>query len=131
MSGGGIEAMICGLANEMCGQGHDVTIGTIFKPKDSDIFWSRISPKVKKFSLGKVKEGFSIKELFTIYRAIKNGGYDVVNVHGFMYYYLIPIILLHKKVKFFYTVHSDASKESAPWDRRILQIKRLLFKLGG
>lgn len=130
MSGGGIEAMICGLANEMCRQGHDVTIGTIFKPKDTDIFWKRLSPKVEKFSLGKVKEGFSIKELFAIHKAIKNGGYDVVNVHGFMYYYLIPIILLHKKVKFFYTVHSDASKESAPWDRRILRIKRLLFKLG-
>ena len=71
MSGGGIEAMICGLANEMCRQGHDVTIGTIFKPKDTDIFWKRLSPKVEKFSLGKVKEGFSIKELFAIYKAIK------------------------------------------------------------
>ena len=43
LSGGGIEAMICGLANEMCRQGHDVTIGTIFKPKDTDIFCAPFS----------------------------------------------------------------------------------------
>lgn len=128
MAGGGIEAMICGLANEMFNQGCDVTVGTIFKPKAKDVFWNRLSKGVNKFSLGKVDEGFSLKELFLIYKEIKRGKYDVVNVHGFMYYYLIPIVLLHKKIKFFYTVHSDASLESAPWDRRILLIKRFLFK---
>lgn len=128
MAGGGIEAMICGLANEMYNQGFDVTVGTIFKPKAKDVFWNRLSKGVNKFSLGKVDEGFSLKELFLIYKEIKREKYDVVNVHGFMYYYLIPIVLLHKKIKFFYTVHSDASLESAPWDRRILPIKRFLFK---
>lgn len=130
MAGGGIEAMICGLANEMCNQGIDVTVGTIFKPKDKDVFWKRLSNEVNKFSLGKINEGFSLKELLLIYKAIKRGGYDVVNVHGFMYYYLIPILLLHRKIKFFYTVHSDASLESAPWDRKILPIKRFLFRHG-
>ena len=130
MAGGGIEAMICGLANEMYRQGHDVTVGTIFTPKDKDIFWSRLVAGVHKFSLGKNNEGFSFKELFFIYKAIKCGKFDVVNVHGFMYYYLIPVVLLHTRIKFFYTVHSDASLENAPWDRRLLPIKRFLFRHG-
>ncbi len=128
LAAGGIEAMICGLANVMVKRDIDVTVGTIFQPKSSDIFLNRLDSRVKRVSLGKIKEGFSFSELFKIYKVIKQNGYDVVNVHGFLYYYLLAVFLLHKKVKFYYTVHSDASKESAPWDVRLLAIKRFCFR---
>lgn len=124
---GGIEAMICGLANEMA-KTENVTVASIYAPKSKDIFWNKLSPHVKQESLGKEKLGFSVSEIFKIYSFIKKGKYDVVNLHGFLYYYLIAIILLHRRVKFFYTVHSDAMMENSIWDRRLIFLKRLCFK---
>ena len=43
MAGGGIEAMICGLANEMV-KTHEVTVCSIFMPKPKDIFWLNCFP---------------------------------------------------------------------------------------
>ena len=128
LASGGIESMICNLSNVMVDRGVDVTVGTIFAPKESDVFLQRLDKRVKFVSLGKVKEGFSIFELFKIYREIRRNKYDVVHLHGFIYYYVIAILLLHRKVKFFYTVHSDASRESAPWDVRLMPIKRFFFR---
>lgn len=127
MKGGGIEAMICGLANEMA-KTEDVTVCGIFKPKENDVFWKRISSDIKRVHLGKSNPGFSLSEIFKIYSFIKKGKFDVVNLHGFLYYYLIAVILLHRKVKFFYTVHSDAMMENSTWDRRLIFLKRFCFK---
>ena len=80
--GGGIEAMICGLANEMA-KTEDVTVCSIFQPKENDVFWKKFSPHVKRVHLGKRKPGFSISEIFKIYSFIKNGKFNVVNLHVF------------------------------------------------
>lgn len=128
MTIGGIEAMVCALANEMSNHSHDVTVCSIFEPKEDAIFWNRLDRKVTKVTLGKKKPGFSITEIFKIYQFIKSGNYDIVNIHGFMYYYVFAVLLLHRKIKFFYTVHSEASKESAAWDKRIMLLKRFCFK---
>lgn len=127
LAGGGIEAMICGLANEMV-KTEDVTVCSIFKSKENDVFWKKISPHVKRVHLGKSKSGFSISEIFKIYSFIKNEKFDVVNLHGFLFYYLLAVFLLHRKVKFFYTVHSDAIMENGTWDRRLIFLKRFCFK---
>ena len=127
MSGGGIEAIICALLNEMV-ERHDVTMATIFAPKDSDVFEKKVSLTVKRTNLGKVKPGFSLTEIFRIFRLINSGNFDVVHIHGFFYYYALSVLLLHRKVKFFYTIHSDAQMENSPWDRRILWLKKWCFK---
>lgn len=127
MSGGGIESIICGLVNELS-TNNDVTLATIFKPKKSDIFEKKVDPAVKRISLGKVKPGFSLSEIFRIFRLINRGGYDIVHIHGFFYYYALSVVLLHKKVKFFYTIHSDARMENSMWDKRILWLKKWCFK---
>ena len=44
---GGIEAMICGLANEMV-KTQEVSVCSIFKPNESDVFWNKLSPNVCK-----------------------------------------------------------------------------------
>lgn len=127
MSGGGIESIICGLVNELS-TNNDVTLATIFKPKKSDIFEKKVDPAVKRITLGKVKPGFSVSEIFRIFRLINRGGYDIVHIHGFFYYYVLSVLLMHRKVKFFYTIHSDAIMENSPWDRRILWLKKWCFK---
>lgn len=127
MAGGGIEAMICGLVNEMA-KVHDVTLCTIFEPKKDDVFEKKLSSSVYRISLGKKIPGFSIKEVFDIYRCIRDGHYDVVHIHGFFYYYALAVFLLHKRVKFVYTIHSDAAKENATWDKRFIRIKKYAFQ---
>lgn len=129
MAGGGIEAMICGLVNEMA-KVHDVTLCTIFEPKKEDVFETKLSSSVHRISLGKKITGFSIKEVFEIYRCILDGHYDVVHIHGFFYYYALAVFLLHKRVKFVYTIHSDAAKENAFWDKRFIRVKKFAFQKG-
>lgn len=127
MAGGGIEAMICGLVNEMA-KFHDVTLCTIFEPKKEDVFEKKLSSSVHRISLGKKIPGFSVKEVFDIYRCIRDGHYDVVHIHGFFYYYALAVFMLHKRVKFVYTVHSDATKENTIWDKRFIRIKKYAFQ---
>lgn len=129
MGGGGIEAMICALVNEML-KSNDVTLCTIYSPKKNDVFEQKLSASVHRISLGKNKEGFSVKEIFKIYNVIRNGNYDVVHIHGFFYYYALSVLLLHKKVKFVYTIHSDAAKENSVWDRRLIALKKFSFRHG-
>lgn len=129
MRGGGIEAMICGLANEMA-KTQDVTVCSIFKPLRDDVFWNKLSPSVRKVTLGKEKPGFSVKEVFKVFNLLHKGGYDVVNIHGMFFYYALSVLLLRRKIKFFYTIHSDAVMENSGWDKRFFPLKRFCFKRG-
>lgn len=129
MRSGGIESMICGLANEMS-KHEDVTVCSIFQPNQDDIFWNKLAPSVHKTTLGKKEKGFSMKEIFKIYEFLKRERFDIVNMHGMFYYYAFSVLLLHNKIKFFYTVHSDAAKENTSWDAKLLPLKKLFFKVG-
>lgn len=128
MQQGGIEAMITALANEMQSQGENVSVCSIFKPTSQAIFWNKLAPNIHKFDLGKSKPGFSLKEIFKIYNFIRKNNFDVVNIHGFFYYYALTILLRHSKTKFFYTVHSDARMENTGWDKKFFKFKQFCFK---
>lgn len=125
--GGGVGAVICHLANEMAKE-HDVTVCSIFEPKETDLFWHRLSPQVKKGTCHKTAKGVSLKVLKDIARFIRDGRYDVVHIHCFLTYYLLAIAVCPRKTKFFYTIHSDAEKENVRWDARLLMIKKWLFR---
>ncbi len=129
LAGGGIQAMICGLANEMA-KTEDVTVCSILTPNKDDVFWNSLSDKVNKISLGKSKAGFSLSEILKIYNLLRKGRFDVVNLHGFFYYYAFSICLLHHRVKFFYTVHSDANMENWGWEKRVFILKKYFFRWG-
>lgn len=126
---GGIESMINGLANEMS-KNNDVFVCSIFEQNDNNIYWRTLSPKVSKISLGKKNKGFSLSEIIKIYNYIRKGNFDVVNIHGFFHYYFLAVLLLHKKTRFFYTVHSDAKMENTPWEWRIFKLKKMSFSKG-
>lgn len=125
--GGGVGAVVCHLANEMAKQ-HDVTVCSIFEPKDTDLFWHRLSPKVKKATCHKTTKGVSLKVLCDIARFIRKGHYDVVHMHGFLTYYMPAIAIAPSRTKFFYTIHSDAEKENVRWDARLFVVKKMLFR---
>lgn len=124
MVSGGIEAIVCNLVNEMS-KSHDVTLCTIFQPTDDDVFYRKLDNKVKKITIGKKNFGFSIKEIWKIYRVISWGHYDVVHIHGCFQYYFLAIALLHLKVRFVYTIHSDACKENQTWDWRLFGLEKI------
>lgn len=129
MRGGGIEAMICALANEMA-KTDDVTVCSIFEPLSDDVFWNKLSPSVHKVSLGKTKRGFSIIEIFKIYNLIRKNKYDVVHIHGMFFYYAFSVLMLSYKKKFFYTIHSDAIMENSGWDKKFFPLKKFCFRHG-
>lgn len=129
MVAGGIEAMVCSLANEMS-KSDNVTVCTIFKPSAEDVFYKKLNNLIKKETIGKLGYGFSIKEPFKVWRFIKEGKYNIVHIHGCFQYYALAVLLLHNKTKFIYTIHSDAKKENQKWDRRLLWFKRYCFRKG-
>ena len=126
MVSGGIEAIVCNLSNELV-KSHDVTLCTIFQPTEEDVFYCKLDSKVKKVTIGKKKFGFSVKEIWKIYRIVSQGHYDVVHIHGCFQYYFLAIALLHSKVKFIYTIHSDARKENQAWDWKLFRLKKFMF----
>ena len=127
LGAGGIEAMVFHLSNELV-KGNDVTVCTINTPSTNDHFYANLNPKIKKETIGKSESSNPIGTVFKIFQYIRNGHFDIVQLHGFFYYYSLAIILLHKKTHFFYTVHSDAAKENNPWDVRLLRLKRYCFR---
>lgn len=129
MGQGGIEAIVCGLVNEMSKQ-HEVSLCTIFARREDQVFERQLSPNVRRFDLGKSKLGFSLREILKIYRFIRKGNYEVVHIHGFFYYYALAIMLLHRRVRFIYTIHSDARMECSSWDKQIFPLKRYAFRHG-
>ena len=129
MLGGGIESVICSIAGEMARQGHDVTVCSIYRPKEDDIFWYKLPANVHRDTLGKESTGFSLREVFSVYRYIRRGHFDVVQLHGFLYYFFFAVVMLPRQ-KFFYTFHSDARRESFKWDVRFFPLKKLAFRLG-
>lgn len=126
MGGGGIESMICGLANEMA-KTQDVTVCSIFQPKETDIFWNKLTTSVTKVSLGKIEKGFSLKEIYKVYKFIKEQKFDIVYLHGFIQYYILAVMLLYKCVKFCYTLHTDAKMENTGWSGRLFKFKKFCF----
>lgn len=124
---GGIEAVVVGLSNEMVKR-HKVSFCSIYEPREEDIFFHRLDSRVLTCSTHKKSPGVNLKYLWKVYRVIVKGNYDVVNMHGYLYYYLIAICLLHNKTRFFYTVHSDARMENGRWDRKLFKLKRYFFR---
>ena len=129
MLGGGIESVICSLAGEMARQGHDVTVCSIYRPREDDIFWHRLPDNVHRDTLGKGSTGFSLREVFSVWRYIRRGHFDVVQLHGFFYYFFFAVVMMPRQ-KFFYTFHSDARRENFKWDVRFFPLKKLAFRLG-
>lgn len=127
LGAGGIEALVFHLSNALAKE-HDVTVCTINTPSTADHFFARLDPHIKKETIGMTPGNNPLGTVIKIFRYIRKGHFDIVQLHGFFYFYSLAIILLHKRTHFFYTVHSDASKENNPWDIRLFRLKRFCFR---
>ena len=124
---GGAESIIIGLANELAKK-EDVTVCSIFKPIEGGVYYTRLSEKVKKTHLGIENNGFSFTNIWKIFKYLSKSDAKIVHIHGFFYYYALPIVLFHNRIKFVYTFHSDAYMENSKWDKRIMWLKRFCLK---
>lgn len=110
---GGAERFVVDLSNELS-TADEVVVLTL---KDDSVNSDRrtfykfdLSPKVRYKNLG-LDDGFSLKKIWTVYKAIRAEKADVVhlNLRNIPKYCLLAIIMLHKKVRFFQTIHNDMS----------------------
>ena len=129
LASGRIQAVVTGLSNELVKR-NKVSFCSIFEPREGDVFLRRLDKRIPVYTTHKKTSGASLKYLWRVYLLIRQGGYEVVNMHGCLYYYIIAIFLLHGKTKFYYTIHSDAQRENSGWDRQFVKLKRWFFQKG-
>lgn len=125
---GGIASFLASLA-PMQSKNNTVQICTIFSNRD--IPNSLKDSSIKILSLNNAQTLFSyLKFPFKVFRHINNNDSEIINIHCSFIYYIIAILLLHNRKRFFYTVHSDAFKEknSSKLEAIIWPIKRFFFK---
>ncbi len=112
LSSGGAERFVVDLSNELAEMTNDVVLCTL---RDDSLgnfgfYKSEISPKVVYRNL-KLKKGFRPINIFFIGRLINDIKPDIVHCHLNLVNYIFPLTFFFPKIKFFHTIHSDASKE--------------------
>ncbi len=126
LHGGGAEKFCIDLCNELSKE-HDVTVCSLFDVEEHMFMAKALNPNVKIITFNK-KLGFDLRMFFKIYTLVKNGQYDVINTHlmGLMNSLLA---ILFTKNKFFYTVHSLATKEATKSSRQVYKVLFTFFKV--
>lgn len=122
---GGGEKFVVDLSNALVDAGHDCSIVTMYDRSDEDVLSCYIKEGVKTFSLGK-RPGADFRCMFRILRHIRKHKPDVVHAHLAAIMYLLPAAILCRKVKFFATIHSEASREAGTGLPKL--IRKFLFK---
>lgn len=124
--GGGIASFIQNLASEQS-KFNEISLGVIGRDPNANTI--NLPDNIKIVEFNKSKPGFSVVYPFKIFLHLLLNDYEVVHIHSSFLYYFLSILLLHKRCRFVYTVHSDAVKEnSSKWDKKFWKIKKLSFK---
>ena len=124
---GGAERFVVNLANELAGNGHDVTILTLIKDKETNIFNKQfVSDRVKYESMG-FERGFTIGKVSQVCRKIKKINPDIVHCNLNVIPYIFPAAL-GGKIKFVHTIHNLA--QYATGGKLQSAINRWFYKTG-
>jgi glycosyltransferase involved in cell wall biosynthesis len=112
LSSGGAERFVVDLSNELADKGHEITLCVL---RDDTInnygfYKEEISNKVNYQNLA-IPERFSLLYIVKLYKLINQVKPDIVHCHLNLVNYVFPLSILFKKVKFFHTIHSDATTE--------------------
>ena len=116
LGNGGAEKLTVELANEMSKQ-HEVVICSFRDIEDWMIFPMNIHPKVKLITLGK-RKGFSSLLYFKLINVLLREEPDVVNMQSSSSLkYLLPLMIIFRKIKFIYTIHNNLKCHKSSFDR--------------
>ena len=107
LGNGGAEKFVVELSNELA-KSNDVILCTFRDNQPWMIPPTKLSADVKLHSLS-VRGGKNIQNIIKIFKLIKREKPDVVHVHSsLIMYYLFFFLLIFKKTKFCYTIHSHS-----------------------
>ena len=107
LGNGGAEKFVVELSNELS-KSNDVIVCTYRDNEDWMIPPTKLTPAVKLHSLS-VKGSRNIKNIVKAFKFIKSENPDIVHVHSsLIIYYLFFFVLIFKKTKFCYTIHSHS-----------------------
>src|SRR5699024_1009232 len=124
ISGGGAERLVVDLSNQLAKK-HDVSLLTLYDPREADLFRDQIGTDVNTQSLGK-KLGFDWRVIPKLYQAVKRIAPDVIHNHLRTFNYLMPAMPFLGDVPVVHTVHNDAFKECP--DNKIRFVRKQFFK---
>ena len=107
---GGAERFVVDLSNELA-KTNDVELLTLKDDSRNGMgfYLGDISSDVKYHNM-RFADKFHINYLWEVYKYIKNVNPDVVHIHIVAEYCILPLLLMHRKVKFFQTIHIDIRK---------------------
>lgn len=127
LSSGGAERFIVDLSNELAEQGHDVILCILRddKVENNGFYKHEISNNVMYKNL-KITPGFSFDYTIRINKLINISKPDIIHCHQNLINYVFPLSLIHRKIKFFYTVHNDAITELK--NKFELYLRKFFFK---
>ncbi len=126
LQSGGAEKFVVDLTNEFVKTSHNCTLLTLFDLDKYDILRTHLTNDVKTHSIGK-KRGVDFKCMFRLYQYIRKEKPEVVHAHVGAITYLILTAVLHRKCKYFATIHSEAKREANGGINKL--IRNFLFKL--
>ena len=111
LESGGLERFVVDLLNEFSLNGNEVTLCTLRDDAlfNNGFYRSEILDSVKYINL-KLKPGFKLSNIFSLFKIINNEKPDIVHCHGNLVNYIFPITIFLKN-KYFYTIHNDARTE--------------------
>jgi glycosyltransferase involved in cell wall biosynthesis len=112
LSSGGAERFVVDLSNELAEMTSTVVLCTLRDDSQGNngFYKSEISSKVNYKNL-KLKLGFRIINIYYLWKLIYEIKPDIIQCHLNLINYIFPLTLIFPKIKFFHTIHSDASKE--------------------
>ena len=108
---GGAERFAVDLSNELS-KANEVTLMALkddsVEPERDLFYASELADRVTYQNVG-ISKGYSVHKVVKIYIAIKREKADIVHLHGdkMPHYCILAILLLHRKMKFYQTIHSD------------------------
>lgn len=120
---GGAEHFVLEISNELCRQGHEVEILTLYDVPEDNSLRMALNSQIGVYSLHK-KKGLEPRIFWLIKHFVGHHKCDVVHGHVGAIKYLTLASFMCKGVRFVATIHSEASREAGKyfdkWSRKLM-----------
>lgn len=125
---GGAEKFVVNLSNELVAMGHEVCVCILREATDVNMFNRPfLNENVRFVSLG-IAEGFSFCKIRAVEQILDKFRPDVVHCHLNVIPYIFKYSLMHRGIRFVYTLHSVAQYASGtPFQKHL---NRFYFRKG-
>ena len=131
LAAGGGQRFVVDLSNSLYKNGQDVSVFTFRADIDNGLFYKdELSEGVRLINRhGNCKLLSKIAQIFSVAKVLWTEKPDIVHCHILGLPYVIIPSMIMRKTQFFYTVHNEAAKDTAPgissWLRKTFLKKRI------